>query len=48
MNDCYLSADISSYPGSLVAARIPQRMLETGLGFLFILVAMLTIGQVSQ
>ncbi|MBN1666064.1 MAG: sulfite exporter TauE/SafE family protein [Anaerolineales bacterium] len=32
--------------GSLVAASIPQRMLETGLGFLFILVAMLTLGQV--
>lgn len=32
--------------GSLVAEKIPQRTLEVGLGFLFILVAALTLGQV--
>ncbi|HZD57384.1 MAG TPA: hypothetical protein VE136_11705, partial [Anaerolineales bacterium] len=32
--------------GSLVAARIPQRVLEISLGMLFVLVAGLTLGQV--
>ena len=32
--------------GSRIASKISQRILETGLGFLFILVAMLTLGQV--
>ena len=32
--------------GSRVASRIPQRVLERGLGVLFILVAVLTLGQV--
>lgn len=32
--------------GSRVASKIPQRTLETSLGFLFILVALLTLGQV--
>lgn len=32
--------------GSLVADRVPQHTLEVGLGFLFILVAVLTLGQV--
>lgn len=32
--------------GPLMVARIPQRILEIGLGFLFIFVAALTLGQV--
>lgn len=32
--------------GSQAASRIPQRTLETGLGIIFILVALLTLGQV--
>ena len=32
--------------GSWVASRIPQRTLETGLGMLFLLVALLTLGEV--
>ncbi len=34
--------------GPLVAARIPQRVLEISLGFLFIFVAALTLGQVIR
>ena len=32
--------------GSRVASRVPQRTLERGLGILFILVAVLTLGEV--
>ncbi len=32
--------------GSRVASKVSQRILETGLGFLFILIALLTLGQV--
>lgn len=32
--------------GSKVASRIPQRVMERGLGILFILVAALTLGEV--
>jgi hypothetical protein len=45
MNDCYLASDIGGQLGSLVAARIPQRNLETSPGGLVILVAVLTLGQ---
>lgn len=41
-----MASGIGAQLGALVANRIPQRILERSLAILFILVALLTVGEV--